>query len=65
MNKKELKKTMINKEKYYTAIDIGSSKVVTIIGKQDQYGKIKIIAIGQVASTGARRGIVLNKTAKF
>jgi cell division ATPase FtsA len=56
-----LKKTMINKEEYYSAIDIGSSKVVTIIGKQDQYGKIKIIALGQVTSTGVIRGIVVNK----
>ena len=53
---------MINKEEYYSAIDVGSSKVVTIIGKKDSNGKLEIIALGQVASTGFKRGIVVSKT---
>jgi cell division protein FtsA len=48
------------KENIVAAIDIGTTKIVAIIGKKDQEGKIEIIGYGRAESTGVKRGVVLN-----
>jgi cell division protein FtsA len=48
------------KENIVAAIDIGTTKIVAIIGKKDQQGKIEIIGYGRADSTGVKRGVVLN-----
>ncbi len=42
------------------AIDIGTTKIVAIIGKKDSTGKIEIMGYGRAESTGVKRGVVLN-----
>ncbi len=42
------------------AIDIGTTKIVAIIGKKDDTGKIDIMGYGKARSTGVKRGVVLN-----
>ncbi len=48
--------------KYVTAIDIGTTKIVALIGKKDNSGKIKIVGTGSVPTPegSVKRGVVLN-----
>lgn len=45
---------------YTVGLDIGTSKVVAIIGKRNEEGKVEIIGIGSHASRGLKRGVVVN-----
>ena len=49
----------INTE-FVGAIDIGTTKIVAIIGKKNEDDKLKILGIGKTASKGVKRGVVLN-----
>ncbi|HLP73391.1 MAG TPA: cell division protein FtsA [Bacteroidales bacterium] len=51
---------MSKKEHYVAAIDIGTTKIVAIVGKKNENGKIEILGLSKAVSTGVRRGIVLN-----
>jgi len=42
------------------ALDIGSNKVVYLIGERDSYGELHIIGIGEVKSRGIHKGIINN-----
>jgi len=42
------------------AIDIGTTKIVAIVGKKNETGKIEILGYGSARSTGVKRGVVLN-----
>ncbi len=42
------------------AIDIGTTKVVTLIGEASRAGGIDVIGIGQAPSDGLRRGVVID-----
>ena len=48
--------------KYSVGLDIGTTKIVAIIGKQNEYGKIEILSIGKSKSLGVHRGVVNNIT---
>ena len=54
------KNIMTQKEEYVAAIDIGTTKIVSMIGKRDQTGKVEVIAMSKTESHGVRRGMVLN-----
>jgi cell division protein FtsA len=43
-------------------LDIGTTKIVAIIGKENEYGKIEILGIGRSKSLGVHRGVVNNIT---
>src|SRR5512140_1362451 len=51
---------MNKKEQYVAAIDIGTTKIVAIVGKKNENGKMEILGLSKTISTGVRRGIVLN-----
>lgn len=42
------------------ALDIGTTKIVTIVGVKNKYGKIEILAYSNVPSKGVLRGAVAN-----
>ncbi len=44
--------------KLITALDIGTSKVVALVGEMDSYGDVHIIGIGESPSKGIDRGYV-------
>lgn len=48
------------------ALDIGTTKICAIAGRKDQHGKLEILGMGRVESTGVLRGVVSNieKTTK-
>ncbi len=45
---------------YVTAIDIGTTKIVAIVGKRESNGKLEILGVGSSQSKGVKRGVVLN-----
>ncbi len=47
---------------YSVGLDIGTTKIVAIIGKENEYGKIEILGIGKSKSLGVHRGVVNNIT---
>ncbi len=47
---------------YAIGLDIGTTKIVAMIGQQNEYGKIEILGIGKSKSLGVHRGVVNNIT---
>ncbi|MDT0293354.1 cell division protein FtsA [Mesonia ostreae] len=43
-------------------LDIGTTKIVAMIGRQNEYGKVEILGIGKSKSLGVHRGVVNNIT---
>lgn len=43
-------------------LDIGTTKIVAIIGKENEYGKIEVMGMGRSKSLGVHRGVVNNIT---
>ncbi len=43
-------------------LDIGTTKIVAMIGRENEYGKIEILGIGKSKSLGVHRGVVNNIT---
>ncbi|MBN2486227.1 MAG: cell division protein FtsA [Bacteroidales bacterium] len=46
--------------KHIAAIDIGTTKIVSLVGKLNENGKLEILGMSKTASTGVKRGVVLN-----
>jgi len=49
-------------ENIAVGLDIGTTKIVAMIGKKNEYGKLEIIGIGKSKSLGVARGVVNNIT---
>jgi len=43
-------------------LDIGTTKIVAMVGRQDAYGKIEVLGTGRAKSLGVHRGVVNNIT---
>src|SRR5210317_127295 len=43
-------------------LDIGTTKIVAMIGRENEYGKMEILGIGKSKSLGVHRGVVNNIT---
>lgn len=41
-------------------LDIGTTKIVAIVGRKNEHGKIEILGLGKSDSVGVSRGVVLN-----
>jgi len=52
--------SMNNKEQYVAAIDIGTTKIVAIVGKKNENNKIEILGLSKALSKGVKRGVVMN-----
>ena len=46
--------------KYTVGLDIGTTKIVAMIGKKNEFGKLEILGIGKAPSKGVQRGVVAN-----
>jgi cell division protein FtsA len=42
------------------AIDIGTTKIVALAGRKNEFGKLEVIGLTKTESKGVRRGVVLN-----
>ena len=49
-------------EKIAVGLDIGTTKIVAMIGKKNEYGKLEILGVGKSKSLGVKRGVVDNIT---
>ena len=52
----------MEQDNYSVGLDIGTTKIVAIIGKENEYGKIEVLGIGRSKSLGVHRGVVNNIT---
>ena len=43
-------------------LDIGTTKIVVIVGHKNEYGKMEILGFGKAKSLGVQRGVVSNIT---
>lgn len=43
-------------------LDIGTTKIVAMIGRKNEYGKVEILGVGKSKSLGVHRGVVNNIT---
>lgn len=50
----------INKNPIIVGLDIGTTKVVAIAGRKNEFGKIEILGMGLAESAGVDHGVVLN-----
>jgi len=48
--------------KIAVGLDIGTTKIVAMIGEKNEYGKLEILGIGKAKSLGVKRGVVSNIT---
>ncbi|HCQ15311.1 MAG TPA: cell division protein FtsA [Cryomorphaceae bacterium] len=52
----------MNPEKIAVGLDIGTTKIVAMIGRKNEYGKLEILGMGKAKSLGVHRGVVTNIT---
>ena len=43
-------------------LDIGTTKIVAMVGRKNEYGKLEILGVGKSKSLGVHRGVVNNIT---
>ena len=43
-------------------LDIGTTKIVALVGKKNEYNKVEILGLGKSKSLGVHRGVVNNIT---
>ena len=55
-----MKKNNMEKNELYIGLDIGTTKIVAMIGIVNEYQKLKIIGVGKSKSLGVHRGVVNN-----
>jgi cell division protein FtsA len=51
---------MTNNNGYIAAVDIGTTKIVTVVARKKENGKFEILGISKTPSKGVKRGVVLN-----
>lgn len=52
----------MERQNIFVGLDIGTTKIVALIGSLNEYGKLKIIGVGKSKSLGVHRGVVNNIT---
>ncbi len=52
----------MEKQDFAVGLDIGTTKIVALVGKQNEHGKLEILGMGKAKSLGVHRGIVNNIT---
>jgi cell division protein FtsA len=51
---------MENKSEIIVGLDIGTTKIVCIVGRKNEHNKIDVMGLGRADSVGIARGVVLN-----
>ncbi len=52
----------MEENKIAVGLDIGTTKIVAMMGRRNEYGKLEIIGSGNAKSIGVKRGVVTNIT---
>jgi len=53
-------KTQLVKQDFFVGLDIGTTKIVCLVGTKNEHGKLKILGYGKSQSLGVKRGVVVN-----
>ncbi len=51
---------MSSKEKIIVGLDIGTTKIVAMVGRKNEFGKLEVLGMGKAVSDGVIRGMVTN-----
>lgn len=51
---------MARKNRYLVGLDVGTSKIATIVGEVTEEGSLDIVGVGTAESQGIRQGVVVN-----
>lgn len=49
-------------QEYSVGLDIGTTKIVAIVGRKNELGRIEVLGVGKAKSMGVKKGIVNNMT---
>lgn len=52
----------MTEQKISVGLDIGTTKIVAMVGQKNEFGKVEILSIGKSKSLGVHRGVVNNIT---
>ncbi len=52
----------MEKQSFSVGLDIGTTKIVALVGRKNKFGKLEILGMGKASSNGVHRGIVTNIT---
>ena len=52
----------MEENKISIGLDIGTTKIVAMIGKRNEFRKVQILGVGKSKSLGVHRGVVNNIT---
>ncbi len=52
----------VNEQEIAVGLDIGTTKIVAMIGRYNEYGKTEVLGVGKSKSLGVHRGVVNNIT---
>ena len=52
----------MEQDRYAVGLDIGTTKIVAMVGKLNEYNKMEILGVGKSKSLGVHRGVVNNIT---
>ena len=52
----------MNNKHIAVGLDIGTTKIIAMIGRKNEYGKLEILGVGKAKSLGVHRGVVNNIT---
>ena len=47
---------------FSVGLDIGTTKIVALVGKKNEFNKVEILGVGKSKSLGVHRGVVNNIT---
>ena len=51
---------MAQKNRIVAAIDIGTTKIVSLVGQLNEQNRLEVLGISKSGSKGVKRGVVLN-----
>ena len=52
----------MNSKNISVGLDIGTTKIVAMVGQKNEYGKVEVLGVGKSKSLGVHRGVVNNIT---
>ena len=52
----------MEQKNFSVGLDIGTTKIVALVGKKNEFNKVEILGVGKSKSLGVHRGVVNNIT---
>ena len=52
----------MEQQEFAVGLDVGTTKIVAMVGRRNEYGKYEVIGMSRAKSLGVQRGVVSNIT---